>query len=150
MDIGYFEGLLTKDIESFGCSLWGIEIIGSSHNPLLRIYIDKEEGVTLEDCEKVNKHVYQLLLDNEYFHENGSIEVSSPGLDRKFFKIEQYANFVGEQLKVRFKEEDKFVTKKGELLEVENKEIILCTGNEKNYIKFNDIERANLEFKEVT
>ena len=150
MDIGYFEGLLTKDIESFGCSLWGIEIIGSSHNPLLRIYIDKEEGVTLEDCEKVNKHVYQLLLDNEYFHENGSIEVSSPGVDRKFFKIEQYAKFVGEQLKVRFKEEDKFITKKGELLEVENKEIILCSGNEKNYIKFNDIERANLEFKEVT
>lgn len=150
MDIGYFEGLLTKDIESFGCSLWGIEIIGSSHNPLLRIYIDKEEGVTLEDCEKVNKHVYQLLLDNEYFHENGSIEVSSPGLDRKFFKIEQYAKFVGEQLKVRFKEEDKFITKKGELLDIENKEIILCSGNEKNYIKFNDIERANLEFKEVT
>tara|TARA_Y100000814_G_C12095499_1_gene321687 strand:- start:40 stop:492 length:453 start_codon:yes stop_codon:yes gene_type:complete len=150
MDIGYFEGLLTKDIESFGCSLWGIEIIGSSHNPLLRIYIDKEEGVTLEDCEKVNKHVYQLLLDNEYFHENGSIEVSSPGVDRKFFKIEQYAKFVGEQLKVRFKEEDKFITKKGELLDVENKEIILCSGNEKNYIKFNDIERANLEFKEVT
>ncbi len=150
MDIGYFEGLLTKDIESFGCSLWGIEIIGSSHNPLLRIYIDKEEGVTLEDCEKVNKHVYQLLLDNEYFHENGSIEVSSPGIDRKFFKIEQYAKFVGEQLKVRFKEEDKFITKKGELLDVENKEIILCSGNEKNYIKFNDIERANLEFKEVT
>ena len=150
MDIGYFEGLLTKDIESFGCSLWGIEIIGSSHNPLLRIYIDKEEGVTLEDCEKVNKHVYQLLLDNEYFHENGSIEVSSPGVDRKFFKIEQYAKFVGEQLKVRFKEEDKFITKKGELLDVENKEIILCSGNEKNCIKFNDIERANLEFKEVT
>ncbi len=150
MDIGYFEGLLTKDIESFGCSLWGIEIIGSSHSPLLRIYIDKEEGVTLEDCEKVNKHVYQLLLDNEYFHENGSIEVSSPGVDRKFFKIEQYAKFVGEQLKVRFKEEDKFITKKGELLDVENKEIILCSGNEKNYIKFNDIERANLEFKEVT
>ena len=150
MDIGYFEGLLTKDIESFGCSLWGIEIIGSSHNPLLRIYIDKEEGVTLEDCEKVNKHVYQLLLDNEYFHENGSIEVSSPGVDRKFFKIEQYAKFVGEQLKVRFKEEDKFITKKGELLDVENKEIILFSGNEKNYIKFNDIERANLEFKEVT
>ena len=150
MDIGYFEGLLTKDIESFGCSLWGIEIIGSSRSPLLRIYIDKEEGVTLEDCEKVNKHVYQLLLDNEYFHENGSIEVSSPGVDRKFFKIEQYAKFVGEQLKVRFKEEDKFITKKGELLDVENKEIILCSGNEKNYIKFNDIERANLEFKEVT
>ena len=150
MDIGYFEGLLTKDIESFGCSLWGIEIIGSSHSPLLRIYIDKEEGVALEDCEKVNKHVYQLLLDNEYFHENGSIEVSSPGVDRKFFKIEQYAKFVGEQLKVRFKEEDKFVTKKGELLDVENKEIILCSGNEKNYIKFNDIERANLEFKEVS
>ena len=85
MDIGYFEGILTKDIESFGCSLWGIEIIGSSRSPLLRIYIDKEEGVTLEDCEKVNKHVYQLLLDNEYFHENGSIEVSSPGVDRKFF-----------------------------------------------------------------
>ena len=150
MDIGYFEGLLTKDIESFGCSLWGIEIIGNSHSPLLRIYIDKEEGVTLEDCEKVNKHVYQLLLDNEYFHENGSIEVSSPGVDRKFFKIEQYAKFVGEQLKVRFKEEDKFITKKGELLDIENKEIILCSGNEKNYIKFNDIERANLEFKEVT
>ena len=150
MDIGYFEELLTKDIESFGCSLWGIEIIGNSHSPLLRIYIDKEEGVTLEDCEKVNKHVYQLLLDNEYFHENGSIEVSSPGVDRKFFKIEQYAKFVGEQLKVRFKEEDKFITKKGELLDVENKEIILCSGNEKNYIKFNDKERANLEFKEVT
>ena len=102
MDIGYFEDLLTKDIESFGCFLWGIEIIGNSHSPLLRIYIDKENGVTLIDCEKINKHVYQLLLDSTYFHENGSIEVSSPGLDRKFFKLEQFIDFVGHLLKIRF------------------------------------------------
>ena len=150
MDIGYFEDLLTKDIESFGCFLWGIEIIGNSHSPLLRIYIDKENGVTLIDCEKINKHVYQLLLDNTYFHENGSIEVSSPGLDRKFFKLEQFLDFVGQELKIRFKEEDKFVTKKGKLVEIEDKNIVLCSENQKNYIKFNDIERANLDYKEVT
>ena len=71
-------------------------------------------------------------------------------MDRKFFKLEQFIDFVGQELKIRFKEEGKFVTKKGKLVEIEDKNIVLCSENKKNYIKFNDIERANLEFKEVT
>ena len=149
MDIEYFENLLTKDIESFGFSLWGIEIVGSSYSPLLRIYIDKKDGVNLEDCETVNKHAYQLLLDDSNFHENGAIEVSSPGIERKFFKIDQYSPFIGEDFKIRFKEEERYVTKKGKLLKVDNKSIVLSSENVKNYIDFKNIERANLDLKEV-
>ena len=90
MDTEYIKEVLEDDIERLGCKVWGLELFGRRSNQTLRIYIDKNEGISVEDCEKVSKHVSKVLDAENDFSENYMLEVSSPGLDRKFFYKEQY------------------------------------------------------------
>ena len=87
MDKEYIETLIKKDIKTLGYDIWGIELLGSSLNPTLRIFIDNENGVTVEDCEKVSKHICKVLETENNFERNFVLEVSSPGIKRKFFQI---------------------------------------------------------------
>ena len=102
MDIDYIKKVLEADIERLGCRVWGLELFGRSSNQTLRIFIDKTEGISVEDCEKVSKHVSKVLDTENDFSENYMLEVSSPGLDRKFFYNEQYKDYLNEPLKVTF------------------------------------------------
>ena len=69
MDKEYIETLIKKDIKTLGYDIWGIELLGSSLNPTLRIFIDNESGVTVEDCEKVSKHISKVIeADDIYFY----------------------------------------------------------------------------------
>ena len=100
VDIKYIENLIQRDVESLGCSIWGIEVFGKN-NPTLRIFVDKEKGVTINDCEKISKQILRLLEVESHLIKNFSLEVSSPGLERKFFSHDQYMNYIGYKLKVR-------------------------------------------------
>ena len=61
MDIDYIKKVLEEDIERLGCKIWGLELFGRRSNQTLRIYIDKIGGISIEDCEKVSKHVIKVL-----------------------------------------------------------------------------------------
>ena len=87
--------------EENGCRLLAVETAGSGRQLILRLILDKESGVTLEDCEKVSRVASPLLdaeaeIGHRYF-----LEVSSPGLDRKLYSPEDAARFVGRRVKVR-------------------------------------------------
>ena len=97
------ENLITKDIESFGLILWGIEVFGSGKFKTLRVFIDSMNGITLDNCTKVSSHIGALLDTDELLDDAYTLEVSSPGVDRKFFKNEQYSLFLGSNLKIRYK-----------------------------------------------
>ena len=150
MNKDYIERLLEKDVESFGCYIWGIELLGSSSNPVLRLFIDKKKGISLNDCEKISKHVSRVLeADKEYF-DNFSLEVSSPGIDRRFFSEEQYSDYLGFLIKVRYRNEDnKFNTVKGKLQRIETDGLVIKVKNIDQIIRFQDIERSNLEYSGV-
>ena len=66
MDINYIKTVLEEDIKRLGCKVWGFELFGRRSNQTLRIYIDKNEGISVEDCEKVSKHVSKVLLTNKF------------------------------------------------------------------------------------
>ena len=102
MDIDYIKKVLEDDIERLGYKVWGLELFGRRSNQTLRIYIDKIGGISIEDCEAVSKHVSKVLDTENDFSENYMLEVSSPGLDRKFFYKEQYKDYLNEPLKVTF------------------------------------------------
>ena len=143
------ERLVEADIESLGCFIWGIEISGNARNSTLRIFIDKDSGITLEDCEKVSRHVSKVLEVNSYSLKNITLEVSSPGIERNFFSDHQYLNFIGSCLKIRFKkDENEYSSIKGILKKVETKGLTLKTEKQDFFVNFNSIERANLEDKE--
>jgi len=141
--------LVQTDIESLGCSIWGIETSGTARNTLLRIYIDKDKGVTLEDCEKISRHISKVLESNGYSTSNLTLEVSSPGIERRFFSNSQYHEFIGSNLKIRFKKKDEYSSIRGILRRVEANGLTVKTEKEDFFVDFNTIERANLEHKEV-
>ena len=95
--------LIAPVAASLGCELWGLEYLTQGRYTTVRIYIDREEGVSLEDCEKVSRQVSSVMdvedpIDSEY-----TLEVSSPGMDRPLYTLEQYARYIGEQINVRLR-----------------------------------------------
>ncbi len=78
--------------------LWGIEYRPDGRNSRLCVYIDREDGVTVDDCERVSREVSSLLDVADPIPGSYTLEVSSPGFDRILFNREHYAESVGETL----------------------------------------------------
>ena len=144
MDTEYIKEVIEKDIERLGCKVWGLELFGRHSNQTLRIYIDNKDGISVEDCEKVSKHVSKVLDTENDFSEKYMLEISSPGLDRKFFYKEQYQEFINESIRVTFFDNDNKKTIKGNLKEVDDISIKLEIKEEIHEIPFSSIIRANL------
>jgi ribosome maturation factor RimP len=94
-----------KEIETIavseGLELVHIEYRKQGHRFLLRIDIDKEGGVTVEDCELVSHQVSAFLDVDDVVPAEYELQVSSPGLDRKFYKLSDYQKFLGRLVRVR-------------------------------------------------
>ena len=144
MDTEYIKEVIEKDIERLGCKVWGLELFGRHSNQTLRIYIDNKDGISVEDCEKVSKHVSKVLDTENDFSEKYMLEISSPGLDRKFFYKEQYQEFIDESIRVTFFDNDNKKTIKGNLKEVDDISIKLEIKEEIHEIPFSSIIQANL------
>ena len=145
MDTNYIKEILTKDIESLGCDIWGIEFFGKNKNQTLRIYIDNNHGISVEDCEKVSKHVIKILDVENDFSNKYLLEVSSPGLERKFFKKEQYSAYIQSSIKVRYINGlNKKTTVKGILSKVTTDNLFIKSRDAVQEIPFSSIIQANL------
>ena len=79
--------------------------------------------------------------------ENFNLEVSSPGIERKFFNKNQYKDYIGSFIKIKYLVKNKFQTLKGILLKVDEDSLLLQKKDEKIKIGFNIIQKANLQFK---
>lgn len=139
------ENLLGPVITSLGCELWGLDYRAQGKKSLLRIYIDKPNGVVLEDCERVSRQVASVLDVEDPISGEYTLEVSSPGMDRVLYQLEQYAAFVGETLAVKLRrpfEGRRNYT--GVLTGIESEEIILRVDNEEFLLPYELIDKANL------
>ena len=137
--------ILKKDIESLGCSIWGIEISGGSFSKHIVIYIDKNNDlITLKDCEKVNIQAREVLDNFSELKFNFSLEVSSPGIDRKFFNIDQLKDFLGETINLSCILDGKKCKLKGKLKEVSDDEISLLSQGQIYQILKGDYLSSNL------
>lgn len=86
---------------SHGLELVHAEVAGPENSPILRIYIDKPEGVTHEDCGTVSHHLGTILDVEDFIHAAYTLEVSSPGLERGLYKLADYARFAGHAAKMK-------------------------------------------------
>jgi len=89
---------------SEGLTLVDVEIKGGGGSRLLRVYIDKPEGVSHADCELVSEQLSALLDVEDPFPGSYTLEVSSPGLDRKLVKASDFTHFVGRKARVVVRE----------------------------------------------
>ena len=95
------QALIQPTVESLGYELVGIEYLPQGKHSLLRVYIDSENGILLEDCEKISHQLSGVLDVEEAVHGHYNLEVSSPGLDRPLFTEDQFQQFSGQQVKVK-------------------------------------------------
>lgn len=137
--------LLDPVAESLGCELWGIDYSSQGRHAMLRIYIDKVGGVSLEDCEKISRQSSSVLDVEDPIKSEYTLEVSSPGMDRPLYKLPHYEQSIGERIQVRlrlpFDGRRRFT---GLLKSVENEEIVLEVDNEEYVLPIESIDRANV------
>ena len=141
--------LLEPVVTGLGYELWGIEMVGSGANSILRVYIDKatETGVDVDDCQKVSQQIVGVLDVEDPIKGQYALEVSSPGLDRIIFNEQQFQNFKGETIKLQLREKLEGRRRlKGLLKDVAEEAIDVEIEDESKIytIAFNNIESARL------
>ena len=95
------EELLQPLVDAHGFELVDVEYVKEAGNWYLRAYIDKENGITVDDCEEVSRALSDLLDEEDFISENYILEVSSPGLDRPLKKEKDFARSIGKDVEVK-------------------------------------------------
>jgi ribosome maturation factor RimP len=136
------QDLLEKTLAGMNYELVDFEVAGQSG--LVRILIDAEKGIGLEDCSLVSSHLSRLFEIEQFQYDR--LEVSSPGLDRPLKKLADFKRFVGEKIVVQFKlayeGQRKF---RGQLMEVrENLIDMEVDGDRVITFELHEIKKANL------
>lgn len=139
------EALLNPVIEGLGYVCWGIEYLSQGKHTLIRIYIDHPDGIGVDDCEKVSRQVSGVLDVEDPIRNQYTLEVSSPGMDRPLFYLDQYREFIGSWVTVRlrmpFEGKRKY---KGVLNGVEGDEVLLVVDEHELQLPFEVIESARI------
>lgn len=139
------QALIQPAVQALGYELVGIEHLSQGRHSLLRIYIDSEDGITLDDCERVSHQVSGLLDVEDAIHGHYNLEVSSPGLDRPLFSEEQFQRFSGKEAKVRLSVPmDGRKNFTGVIRGVSDGKVILEVDQQTVELPFDSIEKANL------
>lgn len=137
--------LIQPVVEGLGFELWGLEYLSQGKHSALKIYIDAEKGIDVDDCAAVSRQVSGLLDVEDPLKGKYTLEVSSPGMDRRLFELSQFELYKGSQVKVNlrhpFEGKRKF---KGLLCGVEDGDVVVRLGEEEILLPLADIERAQV------
>lgn len=137
--------MLTPAIEDLGCELWGIECQRAGRFMTVRLFIDKEGGVGIEDCADVSRQVSAILDVEDPIADKYNLEVSSPGLDRPLFTLAQFERFVGQDVSIHLRipvaDRRKW---QGKLEKVDNDMITLVVDGQEQVFVFGNIQKANV------
>ena len=132
-------------VEAQGCELWDVEYVSEGGQWFLRIYIDKADGVSIEDCEAVSREVSAQLDVADPISGNYTLEVSSPGLDRPLFTPAHFARFLGEQAKVSLKlPQDGRRRLQGRILRAEAGTVVFALDGAEFAVAADNIDKARL------
>ena len=143
------EELVAPELDLLGFECVKLEIVGSSRNPIIRLYIDRPDGVSIRDCAMVSRTIGMLLDRSDPFPGRFLLEVSSPGNNRPLTKEEHYTRFVGEAAKVQIQNAE--LGKKtytGHIRSCINGMLVLDEDGEQQLIRLSDVVRANLIARE--
>lgn len=143
------EALIGPVVESLDYQLWGLEFRSQGRNSVLRIYIDalpdSEGGIGLEDCTKVSRQVSGVLDVEDPITEEYTLEVSSPGVDRPLFTLEQYQKWAGAEVNIRlrvpFEGRRKY---RGFVKGIEDQDVVLVVDDHELLFPIESIDKAQV------
>lgn len=140
--------MLQDAVKDLGCELWGIECQRVGRFMTVRLFIDKEGGVTVDDCADVSRQVSAILDVEDPIADKYNLEVSSPGLDRPLFTLPQFERYIGQDIAVHLRipvmERRKW---QGKLERIEKDMITLIVDDQEQILVFGNIQKANIVAK---
>ncbi|HIE47973.1 TPA: ribosome maturation factor RimP [Candidatus Bipolaricaulota bacterium] len=140
------EALVRPLLDYEGLSLVDIEFQRERVGWVLRIYIEKEAGVTLKDCVQVSRELGQLLDVEDFIPYSYHLEVSSPGLDRPLKRREDFERFIGSRIRVRLSEPVQGRKNfRGEIVGCDEEGVSLRVEDKVYKIPFSSVAKANLD-----
>ena len=130
-----------------GLELVNAEVAGPDNKPIVRIFVDKPNGVTHQDCAEVSLHVGTVLDVEDFIHASYTLEVSSPGIERGLYKLGDYDRFAGSLAKLRTRKpvngQRNF---RGRLLGIDGEDVLIEDRTSGQVtVPFEIIAKANLE-----
>lgn len=136
--------LIEKPVTALGFELVGIEYIRGRYASL-RVYIDSEKGITVDDCANVSYQISAVLDVEDPITEAYRLEVSSPGLDRPLFTVEHFQRFIGSEVAIALRIAVANRRKlKGVIKQVEGDMITLTVDGKDELFAFSNIQKANI------
>jgi len=140
--------MLRPSVEQVGKELLGVEFISAGNNSILRLFIDHENGIDVDDCAEVSRQVGAILDVEDPISSEYSLEVSSPGVDRPLFDLAHYEAVIGEtveiKLSISLNGRRKF---KGLLQAIENDTLVVVVDGIDYELPYSNIDKANLVAK---
>ncbi|MBZ9558279.1 MULTISPECIES: ribosome maturation factor RimP [Modicisalibacter] len=137
--------LIEPVVTGMGFELWGIDHLSQGKHSRLVVYIDSPDGITVDDCADVSRQISGILDVEDPIPGQYQLEVSSPGMDRPLFTLEQFARYQGHVVALRlrspFDGRRKF---KGLLAGVENDEVLLQLDGEEYCFPIDTIDQARI------
>ncbi len=148
--------LIKEEIEAI-VTAEGLELVHTEYRPqgrgyVLRIDIDRDGGVTVEDCELVSRQVSTMLDAEDFGASRYALEVSSPGLDRKLYKTSDYKKFMNHLVRIKTAEAVRGLhVVVGRLTSFDGKTIVVTDETQKKNpiyeIEFSNVKEARLEIE---
>ena len=139
--------MLRPAVEEVGKKLLGCEFISAGNHSVLRLFIDHENGIEVDDCAEVSRQVGAILDVEDPISSEYNLEVSSPGLDRPLFEMSQFQAVIGEIINVKLSMplngRRKF---KGKLQAIENDTLVVLLDGEEYELIFSNVDKANLVY----
>lgn len=145
------ESLIKPKVEGAGYELYDVLYLKEGKNYILRIVIDNEKGISLEDCEKVNNEITDLLDEADYIKDQYFLEVSSPGIERVLRKDWQLKKYLENKVQINLfkKDENGFKEYIGILKQVKDESLKLEQDGTEYEVQRKNIAQVKTIFEEV-
>ena len=138
--------MLESTVEALGFELWGLEYLSQGRHTLLRLFIDSENGISVDDCALVSQQVSSVLDVEDPISGDYTLEVSSPGMDRLLFKLEQFPAYLGETVELRLRAPFEGRRKyKGTLKGIEGEDVVVQVDDHEYLIPHSAIDKARIQ-----
>ncbi len=137
--------ILESEATSHGFELVDVEFSGSGHSGTIRVFLDKEDGLTIDDIVAANKWVDGVVENNEPFAGSYTLEVSSPGIDRPLRTRQHFERYVGEEVKISSQKVDGRANWTGLLRGIEEDDVLIEIDDVVYPIPMDAIKKAHIK-----
>lgn len=134
-------------VSALGYELLGVEYIPQGKHSILRVFIDSDNGINLDDCQQVSRQLSGILDVEDPIKGEYNLEISSPGTERPLFSIKHFEQFIGQPVALRFHGMvEKRRKLKGHIIAVEDGKLTISElGTELEFVfDFDEVDKANI------